>query len=131
MANKRNFKNYFTFRWLITPGIIRVIHVIGIIILNLLLLAGFVGSIILAVVGSDWIDLEGGYLALGIFLIILGGIVTFFLIVFERFAEEPRSELQQALFQVIGRDPRPQAHEERKGPSAPFVEHIRIVPDLG
>ncbi|MFW3145696.1 MAG: DUF4282 domain-containing protein [Thermoplasmatota archaeon] len=80
MANQRNFKNYFSFRWLITPGIIRVIHVIGIIVLNLLLLGGFVGSIILVVMGSSAIDLEGGYLALGIVVIILGGIVSFFLV---------------------------------------------------
>lgn len=80
MANQRNFKNYFTFRWLITPGIIRVIHVIGMIILNLLLLGGFVGSIILAIVGSGEVDLEGGYLALGIVVIILVGIVSFFLV---------------------------------------------------
>ncbi|MEA3557997.1 MAG: DUF4282 domain-containing protein [Candidatus Thermoplasmatota archaeon] len=79
MVNKRGPRAYFSFRWLITPGIIRVIHVIGLIIINLILFAGFIGGIIFTVMGAGEMEIEGGYIALGILVIIIAGIVTFLL----------------------------------------------------
>lgn len=80
MSNQRGFKAYFSFRWLITPGIIRVIHVIGLIIINLALFAGFVGGVIFAVAGEGELELEGGYIALGILIWIILGIVNFIVV---------------------------------------------------
>ncbi|MDG6224787.1 MAG: DUF4282 domain-containing protein [Candidatus Thermoplasmatota archaeon] len=67
MARRRTFGNFFTFRWMITPGIIRIFYVIGLILDNLLLLAATIGGIAaMIIIGRD-LELDT--------LIIVGSIV--------------------------------------------------------
>lgn len=80
MSKTKGIGAYFSFRKLITPGIVRTIHVIGLILINLSLLVGFVGGIIVAVTGTLAFDLEGGMLVVGIIVWIIASIITFIIV---------------------------------------------------
>ena len=68
---KRSFGNYFAFRWMITPDIIRIAYVLGMIILNLAFLGSFIaGSIFLYTYLTNSMD------TLYVVLIILGAAVV-------------------------------------------------------
>ena len=43
---RRSFGNFFAFRWMITPDIIKILYVLGLILLNLSLLGGFIAGCI-------------------------------------------------------------------------------------
>lgn len=77
MARKRTFGNYFSFKYMITPDIIKIIHVIGIIIINLALIGGLIVGIFF-LFSADW-DLEGYMMALLVIGGILGSIIVFFI----------------------------------------------------
>ena len=78
MARKRTFGNYFSFKYMITPDIIKIIHVIGLIILNLALLGGLVVGIIFLF--AQDLDLEGYMIALVIVGAVIGAILAFFIV---------------------------------------------------
>jgi hypothetical protein len=78
LARKRTFGNYFSFKYMITPDIIKIIHVIGLIILNLALLGGLVAGIIFLF--SQDLDLEGYMMALVIVGAVVGAILAFFIV---------------------------------------------------
>ncbi len=80
MSKTKGFGGYFSFRKLITPGIIKFIHVLGLILINLSLLVGFAGGIIAAVTGAYALDLEGGMIAVGILVWIVATILSFFIL---------------------------------------------------
>ncbi len=80
MAKKRSIGNYFGFRWLITPTIIKILHVLGLIILNLAMIGAFITGIIVLVVGSTQVDLEGTIKILAIIGFIIVGFIAFFLV---------------------------------------------------
>ena len=77
MARKRTFGNYFSFKYMITPDIIKIIHVIGLIIVNLALIGGFIVG--LYFLFTQDLGLEGYMTALVIIGGVLGGIIIFFL----------------------------------------------------
>jgi len=77
LARKRTLGNYFSFRYMITPDIIKIIHVIGIIILNLTMLGGFIFGIYMLF--SQDLGLEG-YTAIVLIGGVLGSIVVFFIV---------------------------------------------------
>ena len=80
MAKKRSFSNYFGFRWLITPTIIKILHVLGLILLNLAMLGSFIVGIIVLIAGSTQVDLEGPIKILAIVGFIIVGFITFFVV---------------------------------------------------
>ncbi len=80
MAKKRSLSNYFGFRWLITPTIIKILHIIGLILLNLAMIGSFITGIIVLVVGNTQVDLEGTIKILAIIGFIIVGFITFFLV---------------------------------------------------
>lgn len=59
---KRSMGNYFSFRWMITPDIIKIVFVIGFILLDLSLIGSLVSGIFYLVM----LDLDTLYMALGI-----------------------------------------------------------------
>jgi Domain of unknown function (DUF4282) len=75
MSRKRTLGNYFSFRYMITPDIMKIVHVIGLIILNLAMLGGFVVGIY-ALFSQD-LGLDD-YTVLILIGGILGSIVVFF-----------------------------------------------------
>ncbi len=80
MAKKRSISNYFGFRWLITPTIIKILHVMGLVLLNLAMIGAFITGIIVLVVGSTQVDLEGSIKILAIVGFIIVGLITFFIV---------------------------------------------------
>ena len=77
MARKRTLGNYFSFKYMITPDIIKIIHVIGLILINLALVGGFIVG--LYFLFTQDLDLEGYMTAVIIVGGVLGGIIVFFL----------------------------------------------------
>lgn len=52
---KRSFGNFFAFKWMITPDIIRVVYVLGLILNNLSLLGSYIGGLIMVIISyEDW-----------------------------------------------------------------------------
>ena len=80
MAKKRTIGNYFGFRWLITPTIIKILHVLGLILLNLAMLGSFIVGLVVLIAGSTQVDLEGSIKILAIVGFIIVGFITFFLV---------------------------------------------------
>ncbi len=80
MSRTKGIGAYFSFRKLITPGIVRIIHVIGLILINLSLMVGSIGGIIVAVTGTLAFELEGGILVVGIIVWIIATIITFVIV---------------------------------------------------
>ena len=75
MSRKRTLGNYFSFRYMITPDIMKIVHIIGLIILNLAMLGGFIAGIY--VLFSQDLGLDD-YTVLILIGGILGSIVIFF-----------------------------------------------------
>ncbi|MCK5772955.1 MAG: DUF4282 domain-containing protein [Thermoplasmata archaeon] len=80
MAKKRTIGNYLGFRWLITPTIIKILHVLGLIILNLGMLGSFIVGLIVLIAGSTQVDLEGSIKILAIVGFVIVSFIMFFLV---------------------------------------------------
>ena len=77
MVRKRTLGNYFSFRYMITPDIMKIVHVIGLIILNLAMLGGFVFGI------YALFSMDLGLEVYTVFILIggvLGSIIVFFFV---------------------------------------------------
>ena len=77
MVRKRTLGNYFSFRYMITPDIMKIVHVIGLIILNLAMLGGFVFGI------YALFSMDLGLEDYTVFILIggvLGSIIVFFFV---------------------------------------------------
>ena len=69
---RRSVRNYFNFHWMITPDIIKAVHILGIIGLNLLMIGGTIGGIAALIYFQNDLNMEAGLLVLacvGAFLI--------------------------------------------------------------
>lgn len=75
MASRRSIGNYFRFRWMITPDILRIIYVLGTIFLILLNIALVIGSIIALVIFTSEIGLDTAPMIAAIIGIIILGLI--------------------------------------------------------
>ena len=67
---KRSLGNFFAFRWMITPDIIKILYILGMILLNLSLLGSFIAGVV------SFIMVDTGLDTLYIVLIIAGAAVV-------------------------------------------------------
>lgn len=75
MASRRSIGNYFRFRWMITPDILRIIYVLGTIFLFVLNIALVIGSIIALIVFTSEIELETAQIIVAVIGIIIVGLI--------------------------------------------------------
>ena len=77
MARRRTFGNFFTFRWMITPGVIRIFYVIGLILDNLLLMAATIGGMVAMILLGGEFDLDMLIIIVSIVGILVLSLITF------------------------------------------------------
>lgn len=73
---KRSFGNFFSFKWMITPDIIRIVYVIGLILQNLSLLGGYIAGLIMIIMSYEDMGLSSTML---IVIIVVGTIASLIL----------------------------------------------------
>ncbi|MGA1822672.1 MAG: DUF4282 domain-containing protein [Thermoplasmatota archaeon] len=90
MARRRSAGNYFKFRWMITPDIIRIIYVLGMIFLFLLNIILVIGAIVTLVMFSSEIGMDSGMLIGAVVGTIIVGLILMILtnLLFRMYCEQ-------------------------------------------
>jgi len=73
---KRSFGNFFSFKWMITPDIIRIVYVLVLILQNLSLLGGYVVGLIMLIMSYEDMGLSSTMLIVIIAVGTIASLIT-------------------------------------------------------